>query len=269
MESSLCRPLCIIKNMKEPKHRIWTHKRVFLRAALFMSGFIIVSFLLFHFSKSRTSQLFGGLVGRVETEEKVVALTFDDGPTEHTDDVLKILEEKNVRATFYTVGGAMERRPEQARNIVKNNHELANHSYSHQRFLLLNDMPWFVKSEIDKTNDLIRKAGYAGDITFRPPYGKKFFFLPLYLSILGMKTVLWDVEPDTYAGRRAGEERTRFLVDYAVQNVKPGSIILIHPFCETCESGRQAIGQIVDRLREKGYRFVTVTELLRLQSSRR
>jgi peptidoglycan/xylan/chitin deacetylase (PgdA/CDA1 family) len=80
--------------------------------------------------------------------------------------------------------------------------------------------------------------------------------------MLRMKTVLWDVEPDTYAGRRTGEERTRFLVDYTVQNVKPGSIILIHPFCETCESGRQAISQIVDRLREKGYRFVTVTELL-------
>lgn len=239
-------------------------KRIFPSVVFILAGVLTALYLLFQFSKSRTNQLFGGLVARVETDEKVVALTFDDSPTDYTDDVIKILGEKDIRATFYSIGALIERNPQQARIIVKNNHELANHSYSHQRFILFNDTPWFVKSEIDRTNNLIRKAGYTGDITFRPPYGKKFFFLPLYLSLLRMKTVLWDVEPDTYANMKEGEEKTRFLVNYTVEHVKPGSIILIHPFCETCESGRKAIGPIVDRLREKGYRFVTVTELFRI-----
>jgi hypothetical protein len=90
------------------------------------------------------------------------------------------------------------------------------------------------------------------------PYGKEMLDLPWELSRRGTTSVTWDIEPDTY---HAGDARA--LADYAVTQTRPGSIILMHPFCEgVCAADREALPQIIDRLRADGYRFVTVSELL-------
>ncbi len=217
---------------------------------------LVVCFGLFKISKSRNFQFFGGLTSRVETDQKVVALTFDDAPTVRTDEVLEILKQKDVRATFFAIGKAMEENPDQAKKIVEDGNQLANHSYSHQRFLLKSMS--FTKNEIEKTNKLIRSAGYSGEIVFRPPNGKKLFILPWYLRQSKIKTVMWDVEPDTYV---AGDSQK--IVEYTLENTKPGSIILIHPFCESdCAADREALPQIIDGLRDRGYTLVTVNELI-------
>src|SRR5690606_30411798 len=105
---------------------------------------------------------------------------------------------------------------------------------------------------------LIRDAGYTGDITFRPPNGKKLFGLPWYLSKHDIKTIMWDVEPDTYYQGNA-----EAMVMYTLKNMKPGSIILMHPFCgEICTSDRQALPEIIDELNRQGYTFVTIQQLL-------
>ncbi len=222
---------------------------------------LLCSYILFQISKSRTFQFFGGLTYRVATDHKVVALTFDDAPTLKTADVLAILKQKHVVATFYEIGKEIERYPEIAKAVVAAGMEVGNHSYSHQRFLLTS--PSFVQSEVQKTNDLIRSTGYKGDITFRPPNGKKLFSLPWYLHQHGIQTIMWDVEPDTYLPTNQTEdEQTTFLVGYTVANVRPGSIILLHPFCDTCGGDRRAIGQIIDDLQSKGYKFVTISQLL-------
>ena len=83
----------------------------------------------------------------------------------------------------------------EGRKIVAAGHEVGNHSYSHVRMLLVT--PSFVQQEIEKTDRLIRAAGYDREINFRPPYGKKLFALPWYLSKTGRKTITWDVEPDS------------------------------------------------------------------------
>lgn len=217
---------------------------------------LVVCFGLFKISKSRNFQFFGGLTSRIETDQKVVALTFDDAPTARTDEVLEILKQKDVRATFFAIGKAMEENPDQAKKIVEDGNQLANHSYSHQRFLLKSMS--FTKNEIEKTNKLIRSAGYSGEIVFRPPNGKKLFILPWYLRQSKIKTVMWDVEPDTYV---AGDSQK--IVEYTLENTKPGSIILIHPFCESdCAADREALPQIIDGLRDRGYTLVTVNELI-------
>lgn len=223
--------------------------------------FAVFLYLLFKISKSRTFQFFGEIVARVETDKKIVALTFDDAPTAHSDEVLDILAEKDVLATFYVIGENIEKHPEEARNIVEAGHELGNHSYSHQRFLL---KPLsFVELEIEKTNQLIREAGYEGEVTFRPPFGKKLFLLPWYLSKHDIKTIMVDVEAETYMPKlESDEEKKDFLSDYTIEQTKSGSIILLHPFCESCKSSRDAIGAIIDGLQTKGYQFVTVAELL-------
>ncbi|MGI5827990.1 MAG: polysaccharide deacetylase family protein [Patescibacteria group bacterium] len=229
-------------------------KKVIIAPFTLILVFLIAGYSLFQVSRSRTFQFFGEIVPRVETNEKVVALTFDDGPTEYTQDVLKILQEKNVKATFFVIGSELEKKPQIGEAIASAGHELGNHSYSHERMWFKS--PSYILNEIESTNKLIQEAGYQGDIHFRPPYGKKLIGLPWYLKQHNIKTVTWDVEPDTYGSN------ADFLIDYTVENTKPGSIILLHPFCESCSSQKEAISKIVDGLQTKGYRFVTVSELL-------
>lgn len=157
---------------------------------------ISVLFCFYKISNSRRFQFFGGITSSVNTEERVVALTFDDGPTEYTTAVLDILEEKNISATFYVTGSELEKHSDIGAAIVAAGHDLGNHSYSHARFLLKSQH--FIDYEIQTTNKLIRQAGFDGTITFRPPYGKKLLGLPWYLMLHGIKTVTWDVEPDSF-----------------------------------------------------------------------
>ena len=227
---------------------------------------LTTGYILFQVSKSRSFQFYGEIIPRVNTNKKVVALTFDDAPTKYSNEVVDILSEKGIKATFYVIGQNIEKYPNEAKYIVENGNELGNHSYSHQRFLLKS--PSFVESEIQKTNDLIRKTGYNGEITFRPPYGKKLFSLPWYLHQHNIKTITWDVDPDTYLPTTDNNgEKMRFLVDYTIEHARPGSIILLHPFCEVCSNSRKATEEIIDKLQSMGYTFVTVTELLSYEAN--
>jgi peptidoglycan/xylan/chitin deacetylase (PgdA/CDA1 family) len=216
-----------------------------------------LSYAAFQFSKARTVQLFGGLTSHIETKDKIIALTFDDAPSTHTDAILQILQEKGVKGTFYTIGKAIEEHPTEAKAIVQQGHELGNHSYSHPRFLLKSQS--FIEQEIETTNQLIRDSGYTGEITFRPPFGKKLIGLPWYLSRHNIKTITWDVEPDTkYAGN------AEQMLEYTLKQAQPGSIILLHPFCEAaCAADREVLPKIIDELKTQGYTFVTISELLR------
>jgi peptidoglycan/xylan/chitin deacetylase (PgdA/CDA1 family) len=220
--------------------------------------FLIITFLygMYKLLNSRTFQLFGTLVNRADTQEKVVALTLDDAPTIYTDEVLKILTDENVHATFYAIGNQIEQYPDQTKAIIAQGSELGNHSYSHQTFFLKSQS--FIQEEIERTDQLIRNAGYTGEITFRPPYSKKLIGLPWYLWQHNIKTIEWDVEPDTYY-----KGDTEKIVSYTLEHAVPGSIILLHPFCvDACASDREALPQIIEGLKAKGFTFVTISQLL-------
>ena len=207
-------------------------------------------------TNARSFQTFGRLVNRVETPRKIVALTFDDGPTtEVTRPLLDLLEKEQVRATFFVTGAELEKQMTLGIRIVAMGHELGNHSYSHTRMFFVT--PSFVQNEIERTDALIREAGYQDTIHFRPPFGKKLFVLPYYLSQTGRTTVTWDVEPDSDARATAGEIAQR-----AVQNTRPGSIILLHVMYPNRVESLKAVGTIINDLKERGYEFVTVSELL-------
>lgn len=219
--------------------------------------FLLIACFLFQVSKSRTFQFFGELISRVDTQEKIIAITFDDAPSASTtEEVLGILNEKNIKATFYATGENLEKYPVEARKIVEQGHELGNHSYSHQRFLFKSQS--FVRDEIEKTNQLIRDAGYKDEITFRPPNGKKLFILPWYLLRNNIRTIMWDIEPDSYYQGNA-----ELIEKYTLENVKSGSIILLHPLCNgECLADRKALPKIIDGLKAKGYYFLTIGQLL-------
>ncbi len=221
---------------------------------------IAVSYSLFQVSKSRSFQFFGGIVEKVETEEKVVALTFDDGPGVHTDEILSILEKEEVKATFYLTGREIKENMEEAKKLVQAGHEIGNHTYSHQRMVLKS--PSFIKNEIETTDEWIREAGYEGEITFRPPYGKKLFFLPYYLNKHDRPTILWNLEPETDPDIAADSEK---ITDDIVTRMEPGSIVLLHVMYESRKESLDSVEDTIEALKKKGYTFVTVSELLQYE----
>jgi chitin deacetylase len=219
---------------------------------------LMCAMTLWQIGKSRTFQFFGVIVPRINTMEKVVALTFDDGPTVNgTSEILNVLEKMQVKATFFLIGGELEQNPAEGRRIVAAGHEVGNHSYSHVRMLLVS--PSFVREEIEKTDRLIRASGYDKEIHFRPPYCKKLFALPWYLSRTGRKTITWDVEPDS--NPKIAADATR-IVEETRSTVRPGSIILLHAMYPNRQSSLQAVRGIIETLKQEGYRFATVSELL-------
>jgi peptidoglycan-N-acetylglucosamine deacetylase len=236
------------------------------RAARYLAGSVVAAALmagLFHLARSRTIQLCGRIVARVQTSERVVALTFDDGPNAaHVDGILTQLEDAGVHATFFVTGGDMEAAPELGRRIVAAGHELGNHTYSHVRMVLRSQ--GFIRSEIERTDRLIRDAGERGEIFFRPPYSWKLVGLPWFLWRTGRTTVTFDVEPDSYPAVAATPEG---ITAYVRQHVRPGSVVLLHVWWggpgSRGASCLAAIPMIIRTLRDDGYRFVTVRELMR------
>jgi peptidoglycan/xylan/chitin deacetylase (PgdA/CDA1 family) len=219
---------------------------------------LIALFVIGQLSKSRSFQLFGTIVPRIETSQKVVALTFDDGPTPaYTPVVLSVLRQKRVKATFFLIGEAMKENMDQAKAIVADGHELGNHTYHHLDMTLADEAT--AKREVEPSDAEIRKAGYNGEILFRPPGCKKLIGLPLYLAKHGRTTVTWDVEPESYPEVAADPNR---ITAYVLEKARPGSIILLHVMYRSRETTRQALPHLIDGLRERGFRFVTVSELI-------
>ncbi len=210
---------------------------------------------------SRSFQLAGDHVRRVDTTERVVALTFDDGPTaEHTGEVLETLAAYGARATFYLTGGECDDDPQGLRAIVDAGHELGNHTWSHRRLVFVSAAT--VADEIERTDAVFRAAGYEGPVTFRPPGCKRLLTAPLYLARQERTTVIWDLEPDSLpevAGDADG------IVAYVSEHVRPGSIILLHVMYDSRGPSRAALPRILEQLAADGYRFVTVSELLALR----
>jgi chitin deacetylase len=152
----------------------------------------------------------------------------------------------------------LEKNLDQGRKIVAAGHELGNHTYSHERMMLVT--PSFVRQEIESTDRLIRDAGYQGEIFFRPPYGKKLFALPYYLSKTNRKTITWDVEPESYPEIDASADK---IADHVLSKTRPGSIIILHVMYPNRVESMKAVKKIVEGLKAQGYSFKTMSELLR------
>lgn len=225
-------------------------KMIILVATIFVAAVALRAL-----SNARTYQLFGALHDRVNTTQKLVALTFDDGPTKMTDSILTILDEQNIKATFFLIGDSIQQNFSETIKIVSHGHEVGNHSYSHRKMMFKSYAK--IKEEIEQTDALIRKAGFKKEIFFRPPYGKKLFMLPFYNKINNRKTIMWDVDPDSNSD--IAEDSNKIIAE-TIEKSKNGSIILLHPMwnIETVK----ALKPIILALKRKGFEFKTVSELL-------
>ena len=231
--------------------------RVLLLLAM-PAALLLVVLSLRHFARARTVQLFGTIVAESPRRDPVVALTFDDGPREVVvDSLIGVLQARGVRATFFLTGRELAESPAAGAKLVAAGHELGNHGYSHRRMVFIS--PGAVREEVERTDSLLRAAGQRGPIWFRPPYGYKLFALPSYLSSTGRTTVTWSIEPESYRDAAATPEG---IVRHVLGRVRPGSIILLHPWYESRRTTRAAMGPLIDSLQSRGYRIETVGALL-------
>ncbi|HWM89106.1 MAG TPA: polysaccharide deacetylase family protein [Kofleriaceae bacterium] len=242
------------------RRRRWKRRAAISCAALILLGSGL--FGLHKLANARGFQLFGDIVDRVETDDRVVALTFDDGPADgRTQEVLRILARHGVAATFFLIGRDIDANPEAARAIAAAGHQIGNHTYTHPRMVFLR--PSTIRDEVERTETAIRRTGHRGPIVFRPPFGKKLFYLPYYLDQRGIKTIMWDVEPDSHPEVAATADG---IVRHVVERVRPGSIILLHVMAASRETSFRAVEPMVVELERLGYRFVTVDQLLALEA---
>jgi peptidoglycan/xylan/chitin deacetylase (PgdA/CDA1 family) len=236
-------------------------RRLLLLVPVALAALAVAILGLREIARSRTFQAFGRLVASAQTQRRVVALTFDDGPTsEAIDEVLGVLESRHVHGTFFVNGIHLARAPGLGRRLVAAGHELGNHTYSHDRMVLRSQA--FIRSEVERTDELIRSAGGSGEIYFRAPFCWKLLGLPWYLWRTGRTSVTWDVEPDSPP---SGTDPVR-IVEACRRAVHPGAIILLHVWYRGREPSRLALPVIIEKLRADGYELVTVRELL--QSAR-
>ena len=235
----------------------WRVLRIAVSLAL---ALVLVAWGAYWLMNSRTVQLLGDHVSHVETTHKVVALTFDDGPEDlYVSELIADLRRYDAHATFYVIGAAAKAHPAAMTALVAAGQELGNHSFDHRRLVFVSTST--VRDEIAATDAVIRASGYAGPITVRPPYAKKLLSYPFEMATGGRTTVMWDLEPDSLAIGDDAEAMTRYVID----NVRPGSIIELHYWAAGNAATRRALPLIMAALREQGYSFATVSELLALR----
>lgn len=183
---------------------------------------------------------------------KCVALTFDDGPVAGTGELLALLRAKRVKATFFVLGSQAARHPGLIRRMAMDGHTIGNHSWSHPQLTRLSTP--MLRRQLTRTNETLRRAGAVEPVVFRPPYGATDARVRSVAGALGMSEILWDVDPLDW------RDRSRTVVGQrVVAATRNGSIVLAHDVHPTT---RAACAAIIDRLRARGFHFVTVPELL-------
>ncbi len=202
------------------------------------------------------------ILWRVETTEKVVALSFDDGPhPHHTPEILDLLDEHKIPATFFLVGRHVRQYPVLARRIAGGMHEIGNHTLSHRMLPFLRDAK--IVHEIRHTGEIIHEETGKTAPLFRPPMGLFSKRVVDLVEQCGCKAVIGDVYPRD--PQRPGREK---IYRRVVKRVQPGSIIILHDGGNTRHVDRSqtvwAVRQIIRHLREEKYRFVTISQLASL-----
>lgn len=186
------------------------------------------------------------------SETKYVALTFDDGPhSEHTRRLLDGLLQRGVNATFFLVGEQIAGNEDLVLRMRQEGHQIGNHTWSHKGLQGIDEKAF--QTEIGRVEDALDAILGKGQYWLRPPYGQ---IQAARMAQLEMPLAKWSVDPRDWESRNTDK-----VVQAVLESVTPGSIILLH---DIHPSSVEAALQLVDRLEEQGYVFVTVEELFAL-----
>jgi len=209
--------------------------------------------------RGRSSRAFGPSVFRGDPGRRSLALTFDDGPSESTPAILRILEQHGVRATFFQCGMHADRLPDVAREVAAAGHEIGNHTWSHARLWLRSAKS--VEREVERAQETIVKATGVAPRLFRAPYGVRWFGLRDVQQRLGLLGVMWTVLARDWRLPAAG------ILNRLTAGASNGAIFCLH-------DGRgaavrpdvsvtiEALRRLLPPLSERGWQFETVSEIL-------
>ncbi|SET99106.1 polysaccharide deacetylase family protein [Paenibacillus sp. NFR01] len=205
----------------------------------------------------------GEMIWEVPTNEHVIALTFDDGPDPaETQQILNVLQRYDAKCTFFAIGKKLAAYPEVAKQIVSEGHELANHTYNHVYF----KRPISgsaLQHELELTENEIVKISGKHSRLFRPPGGMYDETLVTVANNMGLKPVLWSWHQDTKDWNRPGVYN---IANKVLRNAHSGDIVLFHDYVHGSSQTKQALEIILPELKKRGFRFVTVSELIGLSS---
>ena len=191
---------------------------------------------------------------QIRVDQPYIAMTFDDGPSsETTPRLLEILKQRNIKVTFFLIGENAASNPDIVRRILADGHEIGNHSWTHPQLSRLSDDR--VTAEINKTQDAIKDASGFTPTLLRPPYGAITTRQREWIeSQFGLNIILWSVDP--FDWKRPGAS---VITQRILSQVRPGAIVLSH---DIHKQTVDAMPATLDALIAKGYKFVTVTQLI-------
>lgn len=225
---------------------------------------IVIASLVYWFCMSSFSQFFGRFPFQASTKEKLIALTFDDGPNEpYTSQIVDFLDNKKIKATFFMVGKCIQKYPDIVKKIDKSGHIIGNHSLSHS-FRNYIFHPYFY-NEVITGQEIIHKIIGKYPKLFRPPW--------LWRQPMLLKTVrklgMTPVSGEFCNVFEVFQPNSSKIITSTLKKIKPGAIIIFHDGFDAKGGNRSqtvnAVKQIVAQLDEQGYKFVTVDKLLKIK----
>ena len=187
---------------------------------------------------------------------KEIALTFDDGPSlQNTEEILGILKEYGIRATFFVIGENAAADPERIRMIHEAGHEIGNHTYTHAYISKIK--PEQLREEIRKTEAVLKEITGEKPNVFRPPGGYYDKASLAVLEEMGYKSILWSLDTRDWSMPKSDT-----IVSKIEENAVGGDIILFHDLNDKRLPTPEALKRILPYLKENGYEFVTISEMI-------
>ena len=247
-----------------------------LRTLLASALLALAGFWLYEICENPSNQIFGKTLVSGPADQRIVALTFDDGPNPpYTTAILEVLERERVHATFFLVGRAVAAYPSVVRREARDGDAIGNHTWSHGHMILMDAAQ--VRSSLARTDDAIYHAAGVHTAIMRPPFGVRDWLVLDQARRLGYTPVMWSVP----LANDWEEPPAATIADRIVPYVHDGSIIVLHVgnrgivcastrvSAKTCDrhSEIEATRLIIESLRREGYRFVTIPELLAIKGN--
>jgi len=223
----------------------------------------VVSTLFAYHGINPRSRFYGKVCSNGDRKRLRIALTFDDGPNEpYTSHVLSILEQYRIKATFFIIGQNARRYPETCRQIVTAGNVVGNHSYYHHKSLCLRRSR-AVARDIELAHQAIYECTGLEPKLFRPPHGFRTPWMMRTVRNLGYTVVTWDNMTGDWKAEKSGDE----IIQAILRRAKPGGVIVLHDGRDTRlnydrNHMLQALPFVIETLMEKGFKFVTIPELV-------